>query len=129
MDSTQLVQIRKDFYLNIRNRVEAILGQETADLKSYREVYEREISKSSWQAVDKKHLFARFKQADVVIFGDFHAQKQSSRAFLRILRKVKTPLIIALECLRVSDQLAIDSFLAGELTEKDFLAKVAWKKN
>ena len=129
MDSTQLVQIRKDFYLNIRKRVEAILGQETAALKSYRESYEREIVKSSWQAVDKKHLFSRLKQADIMIFGDFHAQKQSSRGFLRIIRKIKSPFVIALECLRVADQPSIDSFLAGELSEKDFLAKVAWKKN
>ncbi len=129
MDSTQLVQIRKDFYLNIRKKVEAILGQESKALKSYRETYEREINKSNWQSLDKRHLFSRLKQADLVLFGDFHAQKQSSRGFLRILRKVKGPLVIAVECLRVADQPAIDSFLAGEIAEKDFLAKVAWKKH
>ncbi|MGZ3691037.1 MAG: ChaN family lipoprotein, partial [Pseudobdellovibrio sp.] len=61
--------------------------------------------------------------------GDFHVQKQSSRGFLRIIRKIKTPFVIALECLRVTDQPAIESFLSGELSEKDFLSKVAWKKN
>ena len=129
MDSTQLVQIRKDFYLNIRKRVESILGQETRELKSYRESYDREIAKSPWQAVDKRHLFARLKQAEIVIVGDFHAQKQSSRGFLRVIRKIKPPFVIALECLRVGDQPSLDAFLAGELTEKDFLTKVAWKKN
>ena len=129
MDSTQLVQIRKDFYLNIRKRVESILGQETKELKSYRESYDREIAKAPWQAVDKRHLFARLKQADVVIIGDFHAQKQSSRGFLRIIRKIIPPFVIALECLRAVDQPFVDAFLAGELAEKDFLAKVAWKKN
>jgi len=129
MDSTQLVQIRKDFYLNIRKKVEAILGQESKALKTYRETYEREINKSNWQSLDKRHLFSRLKQADIVLFGDFHAQKQSSRGFLRILRKMKGPLVIAVECLRVQDQAAIDGYLTGELTEKDFLAKVAWKKH
>lgn len=129
MDSTQLVQIRKDFYLNIRKKVEAILGQETKSLLKYREVYEREISKLSWQSMDKRHLFTRLKQANIVIFGDFHAQKQSSRGLLRIVRKMKGPFVIAVECLKVADQSALDSFLAGELAEKDFLAKVAWKKN
>jgi hypothetical protein len=129
MDSTQLVQIRKDFYLNIRKRVESILGQETRELKSYRDSYDREIAKSPWQAVDKRHLFARLKQAEIVIVGDFHAQKQSSRGFLRVIRKMKPPFVIAVECLRVGDQQAVDAFLAGEITEKDFLAKVAWKKH
>jgi hypothetical protein len=129
MDSTQLVQIRKDFYLNIRKKVESILGQESKALKTYRETYEREINKSNWQALDKRHLFSRLKQADVVVFGDFHAQKQSTRGFLRILRKMKGPLVIGVECLRSADQPAIDSYLAGELSEKDFLGKVAWKKH
>ena len=129
MQTTQLLQIRKDFYLNIRRRVEAILGNETKSLKVYRESYEREIGKLPWQAVDKKYLFARIKSADLVMVGDFHAQKQSSRGFLRVVRKIKAPLVLALECLRTVDQPAIDAFLAGELAEKEFLAKVAWKKN
>lgn len=129
MDSTQLVQIRKDFYLNIRKRVESILGQETRELKSYRESYDREIAKSPWQAVDKRHLFARIKHAQVIIIGDFHAQKQSSRGFLRIIRKVKSEYVVALECLRVVDQPSVDLYLKGAISEKDFLAKVAWKKH
>lgn len=129
MDSTRLVQIRKDFYLNIRKRVESIVGQETTELKSYRDTYDKELSKLSWQAVDKRHLFSRLKTADIVMVGDFHAQKQSTRGFLRIIRKIRTPFVIALECLTTKDQNAIDLFLAGELTEKDFLSKVAWKKN
>lgn len=129
MDSTQLVQIRKDFYYNIKRKVESILGQETKELKSYREVYDKELSKLSWQAVDKRYLFARLKTADIVLVGDFHAQKQSTRGFLRVIRKIKTPFVIALECLSISDQKFTDLYLAGEISEKDFLTKIAWKKN
>ncbi len=129
MDSTRLVQIRKDFYLNIKKRVESILGQETSELKSYRDTYDRELGKLSWQAIDKRHLFSRLKTADFVIVGDFHAQKQSTRGFLRLIRKMKSPLILALECLSAKDQPAIDLYLSGQLSEKDFLSKVAWKKN
>ena len=129
MDSTQLAQIRRDFYFNIRRRVESILGQETKSLKNYRDSYERELSKSNWQNVDKKHFFSRIQQAEVVLVGDFHAQKQSTRGFLRIIRKIKTDFVLALECLRVSDQVHVDAFIKGELSEKEFLGKVAWKKN
>ena len=45
MDSTRLVQIRKDFYLNIKKRVEAILGQETSELNSYRDTFDKELGK------------------------------------------------------------------------------------
>jgi hypothetical protein len=129
MDSTRLVQIRKDFYLNIKKKVESIIGLETKDLKVYRDVYDKELGKLNWQDVDKRHLFSRLKSAQVVIVGDFHAQKQSTRGFLRLIRKIRTPFLIALECLCVQDQPAIELFLSGQITEKEFLAKVGWKKN
>lgn len=129
MDSTRLVQIRKDFYLNIKKRVESIIGQESKELKNYREVYDRELNRLKWQPVDKRHLFSRLKTAEIILVGDFHAQKQSTRAFLRIIRKIKPPLVLALECLTIKDQASIDLFLTGELSEKDFLSRVAWKKN
>ena len=116
MDSTRLVQIRKDFYLNIKKRVEAILGQETSELKSYRDTYDKELGKLSWQAVDKRHLFSRLKTAEIIMVGDFHVQKQSTRGFLRVIRKIKTPIILALECLTSKDQPAIDEYLSGQLT-------------
>ncbi len=128
MDSTQLVQIRKDFYKTIRKRVEAIIGQETKELGTYRERYEKELNQLAWTAIDKKHLFARLASADLVIVGDFHAQKQSTRGFLRIIRKLKSPIVLALECLTEEDQAVIDLFMDGKLAEKDFLSRVAWKK-
>lgn len=128
MDSTQLVQIRKDFYKTIRKRAESITGAESKELQKYRELYEKELSFLSWAAVDKRHLFARLKSADIVLVGDFHAQKQSTRGFLRIIRKVKSPLVLALECMDEKDQPAVESYLRGIITEKEFLTKVAWKK-
>lgn len=129
MDSTQLVQIRKDFYKTIRKRAESITGVESKELQNYRRTYERELDRLAWTAVDQKHLFARLKIADVVLVGDFHAQKQSARGFLRIVRKMKAPVVLALECLAEKDQAAIDLFMRGALSEKDFLNRVSWKKN
>ncbi len=128
MDSTQLVQIRKDFYTTIRKRAESITGHESKDLQKYREQYEKELARLPWSSVDKKHLFARLNSADIIIVGDFHAQKQSTRGFLRIIRKMKVPLVLALECLTDKDQDAIESYLKGDISEKDFLTRVAWKK-
>ncbi len=128
MDSTQLVQIRKDFYKTIRKRAEAITGFESKQLRQYHQSYDKELNQLSWTALDKKHLFSRLKKANIVLVGDFHAQKQSTRGFLRIVRKMKAPVVLALECLTEKDQPAIDSFIQGELSEKDFLNRVAWKK-
>lgn len=129
MDSTQLVQIRKDFYKTIRKKAESITGIESKELQHYRQVYERELNHLTWTAMDQRHLFARLKKAEIVLVGDFHAQKQSARGFLRIVRKMKVAVVLAVECLCEKDQPAIDLFLKGELSEKDFLSRVSWKKN
>lgn len=124
-----MVQIRKDFYRTIRKRAETITGVESKELHGYRQTYERELSHLSWAAMDQKHFFARLNSADMVLVGDFHAQKQSTRGFLRIVRKMKAQVVLALECLSEKDQAAIDFYLKGELSEKDFLNRVSWKKN
>lgn len=130
MDSTRLAQIRKDFYISTRLRVEAILGKESLQLKRYRHQYEKELKQiKSISASNKKQFVARLKQAQTILVGDFHVVKQSARGLLRILRKMKPDFILCLECLRHTDQKYIDQFLAGHLSEKEFLAKVQWKKN
>ncbi len=128
MDPVQLVQIRKDFYETIRKRAESITGMESKEMHHYRRGYEKELSQLSWTPLDKKHLFARLKSADIVLVGDFHAQKQSARGFLRIVRRIKTPLVLALECLTEEDQGAIELFMGGTLSEKEFLNRVSWKR-
>ncbi len=129
MDSGRLNQIRKDFYKTIRKRAESITGLESKELQSYRSQYEKELNRFVWTAVDKKHLFARIKKANLILIGDFHAQKQSTRGFLRIVRKIRTPVVLALECLTENDQVAIQLYLKGEISEKEFLNRVTWKKS
>lgn len=128
MDSTRLAQIRKDFYLATKDRVESIIGREGTQLRNYRLGYEKELNRLKYVATPKKHFISRIKKANMILVGDFHPQKQSSRGLLRIVRKFKSDIILCLECLRSVDQAAINQFLNGELTEKDFLKSVQWKK-
>lgn len=129
MDSTRLAQIRKDFYLSTRARVESVIGRESNQLRRYREKYEKELGRLKSVPAQKKQFIARLKQAQTILVGDFHALKQSSRGLLRLIRKIKPDFVLCLECLKASDQKHIDDFLSGKLSEKDFLNKVQWKKN
>lgn len=128
MDSTRLAQIRKEYYLSTRQQVESILGGEPADLKSYRESYEKELSQSRWVSSDKRHFMNRIKKAQIVLVGDFHALKQSSRTLLRLLRKETGSLVLGLECLDIKDQTTINKYVNGKISEKDFLQMIEWKK-
>ena len=128
MDSTRLAQIRKNFYLSTRARVESIIGRETSQLGHYRKKYEAEMRRMPYSSVRKRQFIHRMKKARLILVGDFHALKQSSRGLLRILRKMDSPVILCLECIYSEDQRYLDQFLAGVLNEKDFLSRIQWKK-
>ena len=128
MDSTRLAQIRKDFYLSTRSRVESISGKESPQLERYRKTYENELNRLKYSVLHRTHFINRLQQAGIVLVGDFHALKQSSRGLLRILRKMKSDIVLCLECICVEDQSYLDKFLTGLLTEKDFLNRIQWKK-
>ncbi len=128
MDSTRLAQIRREFYLSTRKRVEAILGKENSALSDYRRRYETELGRLKWTVATKKQLLDRLSHAEIILVGDFHAQKQSSRGLLRLLRKVNREFILCVECLTATDQPFLEDFLNGKLTEKEFLSRVQWKK-
>ncbi len=129
MDSTRLAQIRKDFYLSTRSRVESISGKESPQLEQYRKTYENELNRLKYSVLHRTHFIHRLQKAGIVLVGDFHALKQSSRGLLRILRKMNSDIVLCLECICVEDQIYLDKFLAGFLSEKDFLSRIQWKKN
>lgn len=128
MDSTRLVQIRKDFYLSTRARVESIIGRESTQLSQYRKKYESEMRRLTYSSVQKKHFIHRLQKAGLILVGDFHALKQSSRGMLRILRRMNPTVILCVECISYEDQRHLDQFILGKLSEKDFLTRIQWKK-
>ena len=129
MDSTRLVQIRKDFYQAVRLQVQSILGRESTDLLKYRKVYESELKGLNYSVVRKSNFNQSIKKSNLILVGDFHALKQSSRSLLRLLRRSDQPIILCVECIQSKDQLTLNSFIAGEITEKDFLSRIQWKRN
>ncbi len=129
MDSTRLVQIRKDFYLAVRSQVESILGRESSELSKYRRTYETELKSLDYALVRKKHFKQAIRKSDIILVGDFHAVKQSSRSLLRLLRGMNQPVILCIECVQSKDQAALDLYITGKISEKDFLTRIQWKKN
>lgn len=94
----------------------------------------RSLSRLSGEQINSRSIRAKFlkdlRDSDIVLVGDFHAQAQSTRSFYRLLRsaEVKEP-VVCLECFQFSDQKVLNSFLVGEISERDFLRKIKWKES
>lgn len=129
MKSKNWFEIRKELYRQVRNHVQAHLGQESAGLRKYQKEYEKEFS-AKWQISQRNEVIEAVIKAEFLFFGDFHALQQSQKAQLRLLKELpaKKKIILALECFEAKHQGAIDQYLSGKLSDKDFLKAVQWNK-
>lgn len=127
-DHKKWLKIRQELFKQIVSEVDLRLGKESSDLSRYRNKYDSEF-KRKWQAAPKEELFDAIDLAQVVLVGDFHALQQSQKSFLRLLKakhsgQFKTS--VALECFESKDQVHVDLFLSGKISEKKFLQNVNW---
>lgn len=123
-------QVRFDLYSRLRAQCHRLLGQEDAEIKRYQRHYDQDISRP-WEVATLSDLLAQIKRTKIVLMGDFHALQQSQKGHLRILRILpkKRPKILFVECIRSQDQGFLNQFIAGELSEADFLKKIKWEEN
>ncbi len=123
-------QIRFDLYQHVLARVSQRVGREPRDLVAYRETFEKQFVKN-WTVTSADELFRRLNESDIVFLADFHALQQSQKTHLRILKKIKMarPPLLALECIEAKYQKYLDRYMAGTLSEADFLRLVRWQEN
>lgn len=123
-------QLRKDLYRQVQTHVHALLGEESQGLANYRRTYEKEFL-VNWTAANKTDLNFKLRRSQFIFIGDFHALPQSQKAQLRILRMLDSQreIILAVEFFEAKKQKFLDQYMNGELTEKEFLKSIEWKKN
>lgn len=130
MDHKDVIQRQFKFYQEIKKKAEAFLGKSSPHLQRYKKVYHSELLKLKPKKSTNLDFFKSLTKTDVLIFGDFHSEPQSIRSLLRICRKLKTSeLALGLECVQFAHQDILNQFMAGEISEKDFIKLTDWDKN
>lgn len=127
-DLKKWLRIRKDLYLQVARQVRHRLGEDTEELALYRKFYDKEFSKK-WTVASKEHLWAQIEKSQVVMVGDFHPLHQSQKAQVRILRHLpkERKVTLAVEFFESADQEYVNAYLAGKLSERDFLKAIRWQ--
>lgn len=129
-NENDILTLRLNYYKKIRSQVESILGHSSKELKNYTKQYEDELNRTSYKYVTSNVFFKDVQKSDIVLVGDFHAQPQSARSLLRLCRKMGGEnIVLTLECFSSKDQKYIDAYLAGDISEQDFLKSIEWGKN
>lgn len=136
MSKLKVALAKRELYDFVRAQVaDRVEGQDPEIKKaekSLQRFFQRKWNKSSFQYLQKK-----IESSDLVFWSDFHGVRQFQKNLLRWVRiltdslseaESNRPLALALECLPQGSQKWIDAYLAGNLTEDDFLKKTRWEK-
>lgn len=128
-DLQKWIRIRKDLYLQMERQVKQRLGEDTPELRNYQKIYQSEFLKK-WKVSNRDELLAQVQDAKVVLIGDFHALHQSQKAQLRVLRQIpkERPQVLAVEFFEAADQSKVERFVAGKMSEKEFLKAIRWEE-
>lgn len=128
-DLHKWIRIRKELYRQMEAQVSIRLGGEDKELVNYRKDYNKEFNKK-WRSSTREELYRRLQNSRLVLMGDFHALSQSQKTHWRVLKNFLSPkpLVLCLECFEAEDQPLIDKFMAGKMSEREFLKAIEWAK-
>lgn len=127
--SRSWLQLRYDLYQKLRAQAEALLGRADPEIKRYQKCYYADIERP-WEVSGLKELLRQIQNSRLLLMGDFHALSQSQKAHLRILRILpkNQPKILFVEFIRAQDQQILDLYMAGGLSDRDFLKQIKWQE-
>lgn len=122
----ELLSIQKKLWRRNRQIIEdSVLVKESA-FDSYEAAYRRSV-KDYVRVSDQDEMVEAVHKSDIIYVGDYHTCNQSQRSFLRILKatiKTDANIVVGLELLHTRHQQTIDDFLAGKISEANFLKKI-----
>lgn len=125
--------IERAYYQKIKESVDKIEGLNSKELLKYNTVYDKELERYTFKKSTSSQFFKKIRNAQIILVGDFHAQSQSARSFLRICRHVQKKesqkMVLVLECFEEKHQSTIDEYLSQKINESSFLKKIEWSKN
>jgi len=130
MTSPSWHKVRLDLYKSLRAQCESILGQTDQEIAKYQRDYQKEIERE-WSVSSVKDLIHSTQDANVLLLGDFHALYQSQKGHLRVLRLLPRarPKLLFIEFISAKDQLILDAYMRGEISDRVFLKEVRWKES
>lgn len=130
MDHKDIFRQRFEFYTEIKNKVEAYLGHANKRLALYKQTHSAELKSLKPKIATTADFFETLKSTQILLMGDFHSEPQSMRSLLRICRKYKSKkLVLALECIYLKHQVVLEKYMAGLISEIDFIRQTSWSKN
>lgn len=113
---------------DLKRRIRDLIGPDRPGLLQYRREYEANFPLPGSPS-SKAELVEACRSANVVFCGDYHTLLQAQKTNVKILRELtgSRRVVLGLELLRARDQRHAEAFLAGEISENQFLEAIDYQ--
>jgi hypothetical protein len=119
--------IQKKLYLHWRREVDSYGSLEPNFVKNYRFRFQRSLP-TRWRKDSLALLASRMNESRCSLVGDFHTYSQYQKAFLRLLKKVKKPHALGLECINLESRIKVDRYLGGFITLEELREEIEFDR-
>ncbi len=126
----RLIETQRRLVTEAKDEIFEALGPMTPALRTYYDEYQSNLPGIS-RPIETGVIVEAINAANIVLFGDYHTLRESQKAPLRILDRVRRagrPIIFATEVVQLIHQASVDSYLAGDLSEEQFLEGVEYDR-
>ncbi len=127
----ELLQIQKQIFRKNQRIIEESILVSEQGFHRYETNYLRHV-KDFEKPIELSELRSALKVADWIYMGDYHTNRQSQRALLRVLKMLITEtdrFVIALEFIQKRHQPLVDKFLKSKISLNTFLKQINLRKH
>lgn len=121
----QLKLLQRSLYEKAYEEANSLAAISSPKIIRYSKQFESSLP-LAFEKTNQADVLEAAREANVIVYGDFHTLRQSQRGFLRILRayqqRYKTKkMALFLEVFRHQDQHYLDAYMADEISQEELL--------
>lgn len=131
MNSSTLKAIQQKIFLSSKMRMKEFEGTLGEEMKLYRSRQES-FAHKQFTLSNSQELLKKIQNSQLIYLGDFHTFDQSTKNLIRILKTMRgkdNRFTIGLELVQSEDQIYLESYMGGFITEKEFLESVDYSES
>lgn len=129
----QLQLLHKTLYERAYAEAHSLVAGTSRTILAYSDKFESSLPDHIEKSTQLEVLEA-MHASKFLLYGDFHALKQSQRGLLRLLRAYSqryrnAPIVLALEMFKQKDQGTLDSYVNGEINDAELLVATNYNRD
>ena len=133
MSANTIKKLQQRLYQQAKSSAKELGVADGDTIIAYSKKFEQSLP-SKFRKIERSDFFSYLSDAKMILYGDFHTLRQSQKGFVRLMQELakfhpQQKCLIAMEMFKVKDQVLLESFLAQQLSEQEFLQRIDYENS